>query len=937
MFRTAEDTQNQCTTSRKRSNVSIIECEYDSDSEATSHSSPRATNIQDLPGYSRPPLKRRKLYDPTLRLSAISSKSDVVCLDDIVADRSKSTPLKLSDTSQDPSSSKHLQKSASKVMIPPEILSKSMLASDIPNVLAKSINEAFDNNVSTVQLTNKMPDIWQSTSSYLTFEDIIAEVCPESYEDQSMQSSSAASKPASELEYDPEKAKKRSLDTPVPNNESRRYELRSTKKTTPALNTSTESKPKKNAKVHIVSDVILPPITIDSDSEGTVTTTSQQQQSQQQNMLYYDPQLQSLFLIKPNLVDTQSQPTTSTATIFGNPIQASNAVDQSCNAFPTDNSILNLDNFTIINSNAVQSNPIVISDVSQTDAVSNGDDNRSRFIVINNDDVQQEGKRPIENTQLEQTVHREATTENNEKLTESLKDVEQKQAVATGALDDKQVALRQLKQIAEPKVVTPKQLIKSNIPNSARSLSTPRNKNPHVRVLDFNTPSRFRMSEIDENKGDSISNKSRFFSETPQNRSITSSMPSSAPPKVNSVTQTVKRSENTLESEPFVPDDENTVVSAEGETPKVRKTNRKSVRRTISAQKEIDPEENKKRMKRVALTKKKICSDDDGDCDTAKKDAKIEVPISSEDAAAEWERLRMVKKNPELFEQYVREENSKKQQREMPTGRKRRVKRTKKTPVVKSKPIIKAQSNKLDDITKSVDVSMNSTLDPDILNSTATSLEARMLEENLKSAKKVTPVKPTVAPKSAKKKMQSKVQIKLMPSPKNKAAKRLKNKKDPNSIPVNNLNQADKNDAIVAEAQNEAPAEVQNKVIEPAEMGEVHKTNENTTDDLEVAQNLLSMQEMILKQENQRKLAQTNELQSDSVVVSQVSAVAVPICKTTSEPIALNNRIDAEALRNIHQPNSSMSALLETPYKDGTPMFPKTPCIGNILPQLVTP
>lgn len=925
VFGTAGDnSQGQSAPSRKRPNVSVIHSEYESDSSC--HSSPQATNVEDLPGYTVPPSKRRKLYDPSLILS---NKTDTTCLDQSKAEKVKTTPFKAIDiiqVVQDPTSSKNLQKSASKIIFSKKELSDSVLAHNGESLLAQNINDVFDHNISTHQLDDKMSSIVEAAVSNPTFADIVAELCSVIDE----QSSSGASRPASEPENDFSQIEtNRSLHTPIPKADTNRscgYGLRSQKKVTPDLNTSVESKRKKDKRIEILSNVrISEPIEVpDSDSEGAVTTTSQQQSLQSHApVLYFEPQLQTWLLLKPNY---DTQPSTSTAPIFDN-ATIPNVIDQSQIAFTSDGKFLNLENFTIVNSNASQqsSNQIIVSDVSQADAMSNGDENRSRVIIINDEEVEKEGNFPVPIAQSVDTI---------QKTVETAADSDPKQEEAIEIVDNKSLALRQLK-LAEQKIVTPKQLIKSNIPGSSRSLSTPRNRNPHVRVLDFNTPSRFRVAEISENKNDSISNTSRFFSETPQNRSITSSMPTSAPPRVNSVTQTQKKSDEKCDestaTEPFVPDcDESTVVSAEGETPKVRKTNRKGCVRAISAHKEINLVENQKRLKRIAQTKKKICPEDgdSNDSDTAKKEVKVEakVPVSKEDAEAEWERIKNAKNNPELFEQQLREQNSKKQS--LTTGRKKR--RTARKPTAKIKPAAKAV---LDESIKSVDMSLNSSLDPDMLNSTLINLEARMLEENLKSAKKVTPVKPTVASKSKKKKTQmSKVQIKLMPSPKNKALKRSKSKKE--LKPAQAPNETNKIEPATVETPAEPP--IANK---PTEV-DAQKTNENTTDDLEVAQNLLNMQAMILK-ENERKNVQTTEVQSDSVSMSQPTdantAVAVAVCKTVSEPMALDKRADAELLRNVHQPNLSMSALLETPFKDGPQIFPKTPCFGNILPHMVTP
>lgn len=66
--------------------------------------------------------------------------------------------------------------------------------------------------------------------------------------------------------------------------------------------------------------------------------------------------------------------------------------------------------------------------------------------------------------------------------------------------------------------ITPNQLMVSCTSSCSESLLTRLNKNisknAHVRVLDFNcTPNRFRLSEIDENKIDSIDVLSQFFTE----------------------------------------------------------------------------------------------------------------------------------------------------------------------------------------------------------------------------------------------------------------------------------------------------------------------------------------------------------------------------------------------------------------------------------------
>lgn len=940
MFNSAGDSNEsiQKKINRKRP---IYQSEYDSDSSPSA--SPQATNVQDLPGYSRPPTKRRKIFDPSLIINN-RKEPEIICLDDSSkSDLPKVTPLK-SSVAQDPMSSKHLHSSASKINYPGKVMSEKYIASDRPDYLAQIINSAFASNVSTVQLPDKLGGIAQEAMQQdPTFDHLIQDVYFESY-DQSMLSSSGST---SKAECDENESEKRQLDTPVPNdaNRSGRYDLRSQKKKTEALNTSTETKRKKNGKAQIISNErvnILPdiamqsiidePISVsDTDSEGAVTTTSQQQpQPQPQSneprfLLIQDPST-GLFYLTANhtntKTDTQSQPSTSTAPV--------NIIDSSQSIITSDQ--LNMDmlkNYNFINS--IASNQYVVSTESiQTESLSTDEDIRNRFIVINNEDVNKEGDQPVQITQ---------------QPAEEVKESEKKQEKTLEQLTEKPFS--QLKQISEQKVSTPKELIRPNITSSSRSLSTPRNRNPHVRVLDFNTPNRFRLSEILEGKTESFSNTLRFFSETPQNRSITSSMPSSAPPKIDSAIQTVKKlSKNLSDPEPFVPANEDTVISAGSDTPKVRKIDRKSVVRTISAHKETNPEENEKRLKRVAKTKKKICSED-GDSngsETNNKKETVKAQVSSEDAMAEWQRIRSASNNPDLFVANLREQYSKKQEIDISTGRKKRTRsKAKKKTTTRTKQVTKSV---LDESAKSVDISMNSSFDPDTLNSTETNLEAKLLEENLKSAKKITPIKQETHLKSAKKRIPiGKLQtFKLMPSPKNKALKRLKSKKSLTSTqtseetkqnePQASCSTSEKPTAKPTESEQEQKPKPENETQKPTESDKPKSETTTTTDVVEVAQNLISMHDVILQQENQRKQAQNTEIQSDSVSMSQPT-MEVPIIKTISEPMP--SKIDSDLLKYVTQANLSMSHLLETPYKDNLQMFPKTPGINSILSTLNTP
>lgn len=905
--------------SRKRSNEAINQSDYESDSTELSCLSPEATNEQDLPGYKRPPSKRRKMFDPGMIIPSnrylVDVKSEMVVV---------KTP---NIAPQESTSSRYLQKSATKMerSIHGQMLSDSVMAHDFPELLAQSINNAFDNTeLSSAQLEQKLSNIISTAEQYPNFDDIqddiIHEFCPESVEGQSLNSSSStSSKPTMPEDDSIGLVADRQLDTPVPGESTRRYELRSNRKSTQLFNTSAEAKRKKNAKANIISDeritVSLPeselqalrdePIVVESDSEGTVTTTSQQ--TQQPTCVLVVGSDGRYYLVPQQQLQQQSTTSSSAQANDANVIHQSQFIITPSDQTSTE--IVDLEDYVLTDPIAIQSGEVVISTM---------EDVRSRLIEIDSSDVNKEGSQPVQEYQQAPEIPSSSKKSDEKNRTELPK--------------EKPNLFAGLNQIGDQKIVTPKHMIKSSIPSTSRSLSTPRNKNPVVRVLDYNTPNHFhKLIGIAENR--SGLNTSRFLSETPQNRSITSSMPSSAPPKISSVTQSGKVSiEKGVESstDVFNPTDENTVVSADGETPKVRKTNRKSCVRTISAHKEINAEENERRLKRVAKTKKKICPEDGDSNESQASNKKSDAPPKSkEDALAEWQKIRSANTNPELFEQNLREQNSKKQEIELSTtGRKRRSRRSKKKSIGKGKQMAK---NILDESTKTVDMSMNSSMDVDALNSTQTNLEARMLEENLKSVKKATPTKQMILLKSAKKKTPlAKLQIKLMPSPKNKALKRQKSAK---KLSASN---STGNEAKKMEEQSTSSIPVIH-VEEPQPVTEsdangkqLIMASENTNDDLEVAQNLIQMKEVILQQENERKKAQRTEIQSDSVSMSE-QAMEVPVVQSNSGPVC------RDVLLNLYQPNLSLSALLDTPFKDNALFLPRTPGLNAILPNLTTP
>ncbi|XP_031628794.1 uncharacterized protein LOC116344412 [Contarinia nasturtii] len=916
----------QRTVKRKRSTEIVYQSEYSTDL-SDSSDSVKATDVQDLPGY-RP--KRRKVQlNPNFLLN-YKNEQDVICIDESDNDDQREITLK-SATNSDPTSSSVTQMTQSEVV---QQLSDSILNN--PDRIVMTINEAIKNNAadSEMRADNVVETIRKNIDLDEMLRDIL-DVGP-------MHSSPGTSKPTSDLEYEqiePQIDGNRQLNTPVPKdaNRSFRYELRSQRKSNTSANTPTELKQttENSRKIEILSDnLINTPISTDTlqnlcngsfailpdSDEKTVSTTS--------NQLYQQPYLLSIkgdngtveYMLVGSL-PIQFPGTTSTATI-----STGNNIADPTQSSQFDSQIIDLDSDDTPNSNEMQSNQV---DEYTTVNVNN---ERYRVVVVDKAQVDREGNPPIEvNQQQDPKLNSEA------------------ERVDADAAKSTAMSFISLTQVNDPKNVTPKQLIR---PNPSKSLSTPR----HVRVLNFNTPNR-HLAGIPESKNELLANTSKYFSETPHNRSIVSSLPSSAPPKVNSVTQSEKKSgESVIDldaPEPFVPTNEDTVISADGETPKVRKTNRKGCVRTLSAHKELNPAENEKRLKRVAKTKKKICPDD-GDSnedDTNKKETTKTEPISKEDAALQWEQIKSARNNPLLFEQNLREQNSKKTATELSSGKKKRTRRkqVKRKTVTNTKPAV---AKALNETINSVDLSMNSSIDPDNLNASI-NLEARMLEEMLKSAKKATPVKQDIVLKSAKKKTPiGKLQIKLMPSPKNKALKRLKSKRDlaatqvtkkSNEIePVAGGSEIEKpvasgsgiekpvENQIEAEKSTEPQPEV---IMEP----EPIKPNENTTDDLEVAQNLISMKEVILKQESERKKSQNTEIQSDSISMSHTVEVVKPKPNVETTPL---DRIDPELLRSLNLTNSSylnISSLLETPFKEGTLLLPKTPGFNTILPQMVTP
>lgn len=922
--------------SRKRTN-SISQYISDSDS------------MEQLP----PPAKRERLgYDRNLMYS---ERCETPQKGDFLSQYQNSNPT----------SSKYLQMSASKLYSGKDLAEVTMDCDfDMPAFLAKRINESI---ASIDQAHEKAGDIVGTMPE--TLDTLVNKYVDQHNLDFVTYSPASGSHANSDEDCEIVSLETNGdLNTPIPiastSTGTSRYELRSNRKSASAASVESKRKPR-TEKAQILSDervslslevnaqTATEPIELlDSDSE-TVTTTTQQHQP------LYIPLQQAGFTQVYDaatgvqyILQFQSQPQYQSA---------SSTVDitDTTTANSTTSNVIDESQFTINDGSQVLS--IMVPNPNAT-TIEN--DERNRLIVVNTEEVNSEGSQSVQMVQVDQQPSAKGT------VTEQPKQIGDEVATKNLVVNDStDLAADQLQQISGQKVVTPpKQSIKSHIPGSSRSLSTPRNKNPHVRVLDFNcTPNRFRLTGIEELKNESMSTASRFFTETPHNRSIVSTQPSSAPPKVDSTIQRRRISvEKAFElsastADAFVPSDENTVntvISGDGETPKVRKSNRRACSRSISTHKEIHADVIEKRSKRVAATKKKICHDD-GDSNSSeennkKPDTNLMIHISSEDAMAEWQRARNASKNPELFEQQLREQNSKKQGNEQSAGRKKRPTRSKKkTAAAAAAADRKKQTDKISpkDSTKAEDISLNSSLENDTLNSTQLNLEARLLEENLRSAKKITPIKLSLYKPAKKGSPMGKLQIKLMPSPKNKALKRLRSSK--NLSPANGKNKCatvgasnSDSDKLTAAKVDVEKNDVANKVVDSGAHNQLsNESTEKTADiqrpeeEVQVAENLVNMEELIALKENQMKKDQANEMQSDSNSMLRPPADKQTGCyattsSTDSMPI---DKVNAILMNNANQTNLSMSALLETPFKDCGLMLPQTPNFANLLPQLTTP
>lgn len=945
-------------------------CSQYTSSDSSEESSPEATNIQNLPGNRQNP-KRRK-FDPNL----ILSQGNKVVANEPNADQLK-TIIITPDKAQMPTCSKYLQESASKSKpFNGKLLADLIEDTDFHVTIAESINNTMTgigNTSLAQQIDESLPNLLTEYEQSSAYDEIVRQAMFSHFGDECYESLSTPSKESSgDNAADDVDC---TMNTPVPI-ESIRSRLRPRKDDSINVNdAAAQLQVNANANdIEILSDECIRPasmancqqlpvvdpnvIIVKSDSEETVTTTSTQQMQLQ---LKYDAASQSFLLVQvdpqtllnnahlPALID--SQPFTLSASTFcvdengalvANTINTMNT-DMSFGAGTYDgNRIIIVDsnevaNAGIVTTNAVQAEPPPAEFQPQLQPPSQ----------------LQSQSQPSSQLQSQQSQLPDISTPSTEPI----------QITDPPTISNSELFLQSLPVVSEPKPSTPTQQIKPNVPLSARSLSTPRHKISHVRVLDFTTPARARLSQIVENINESFGlNSSRAMIQTPHNQSIVSLLPSSAPPKLAFSTEDLAANpsmdaiheESSSSENPFSRDTENdTIVSANSETPKVRKLLRpRTSGRKLAAPKDADVDDDPtKPPKRTAKTKKdKSITDTNDSAEQIMEEPKpIESMQTIEDAKAEWERQKASRGMGAGFEQLLREENSRKQELVKVGSRSKRVKRTKKTSTKATKRKAK-RTVKAEVLNSTADTSLNSTACSDQLNSTLAL--AKMLEDNLRSAKKQTPAKETRLKRSTKKKTPC-GKFKIMPSPKVKSASKSKSakKQPPTKQPNATQIGADRGDAI----QTVASAPVAQAMTKPTEAVpststaftvpaiDVESSNSNVTTkvDLEGAQNLLSMRDVWRTVPDQ--MDTTNAKPAESVS----SSSTIP---SASKPIELATQPSCSAIftdKSVHtlNPAQRMAAMnintmnmWNTPFKvDMDALMPKTPCINTMMSQLITP
>lgn len=966
----------------KRTHSTISRIESSDSSEPTS---PEATNIQQLPGY-RLKSKRRKLIDPSHLLHA--DETNIEQLKTVII-----TPNRPQPPNAPESASK-------KKPFRGDVLAKAVIETGLLNEMVACINDGVgDSNLSLAEAVNEsMPNISSLLFDRPTFDNAASLAMYENYGDECYELLSTPSKESGGDDNGPADnngpGNDRMINTPIQilsdvyvrlNNNSQ-----GTSQSTQILSTSDQASNAHTEVVELVTDDCSIPFNteqsvpidrqihlVSSDSEEAVSTTSTQQIHNNIGQFMfpwkYDPGSKS-FLVPITNIESQSlnnnnhlpatsdTQTTLTLPYFyftENGTLVENSMEPQMNTFnsnaplaysesntPYQMIFLNSDDgkktgtVDTIETDTSQTAPVSTITTSTTNTLATTKPSTSASNTIIEMPIEIPIEMPIE-IPLEEPTN-----------AQPIQSAESKLAAASELFFQKTAM--------EPKVSTPIQAIKTTIPLSARSLSTPRSKVSHVRVLDFTSPSRGRLPHIAENRNESFAlNASRALISTPHNQSIAASLPRSAPPKLEkspiwnlpaAPAMDAINEESSSSENPFNRDNENdTIVSANSETPKVRKSSRiRCGGRKISAQKTNEQADAPIKPSRRSKRNSKAPEDSNESEQSVEEPKATEKKQSVEDAQAEWERQKAARGMGVGFEQRLREENSKKQelsiQQELNNKPKKRTRKNNKvkTPA-KSKKRTAKKKTAVNVSNISANMSLNSTACSDILDSTQTRLEAKLLEQALSSAVKQTPIKDSPL-KTVKKKTPC-GKFKIMPSPKVKSANKVKSaKKVSIKQPTSGAKQmaVDDNaiqmvDVPMAQNASDAPeAKPCSSSMLSVPAVEVESSNSGITTeiDLEGAQNLLSMREG--RKKNEKALANCNLAQECVPATSMMKPVELATQATCSAIIT-----DKTVQLNVHQSQRALniSSLLETPYKHDMDalLIPKTPCMNNLMSSLITP
>lgn len=436
-----------------------------------------------------------------------------------------------------------------------------------------------------------------------------------------------------------------------------------------------------------------------------------------------------------------------------------------------------------------------------------------------------------------------------------------------------------------------------------------------------------------------------------------SSAPSSAPPKMSSAKEIINTNvpmlsaiaeESSSRDTIHFGHDEDTVISAGSDTPKLRKKNRNSCVRTLSSHKQSNNDDDnfEERQKRLANTKKKIENDDESNSNppvVENQEPKVQIATASkvptqnldDPSMIEWKRIFEARRDPNAFEQQLREANSKQEESLEPQRNQRRNRNRQRTRDTKPKATEKPEET----INSSVEISDN--VSPGL------TLHAKMLEDALKSAKKETPVKQSIKTKKSKKTptRRNTLVIKLPNTPKNKKTeKHSKENKSGEEKTATEIPQSTEN---VTNANTKPEVENSNQIISTNFVADAYRKPtllvqiERTPLQLEVAENLLKLQEGSHCPSAMKRVSLNTEesvtVQKDQKREIQKSTSTTCISTASTSVLKTNeNKIVATSSYH-HHGHISISSLLETPLKlDSSSAFPKTP--GTQLPpQLETP